>query len=92
MRIFILVLALIMLSGCAGYTHMLDSIPSAEFDSFEYHRAGNFTSADITVLGAKKTKKTIVFNTVTITGDYGPFVNFRVHITKYKRKSPEINN
>lgn len=77
-------IAAFFMSGCTNY---LAKIPNGEFESFEYHRAGNITSSDIVATGAKKSDDGVVIEELIIKTDYGPLWNANVRIKGYKRES-----
>ena len=91
-KVLTLLLVLLSVSGCAGYTHMLNAIPYAEFGEFRYSRGGNFSTATISASnawfegGAPGETGTLVIGDATITVDYGPFVNFDVYIENWHRE------
>ena len=60
-------------------------IPMAEFDTFEYHRAGNLSSLHIQAENAHMDKDIIIIEKVSLQADYGPFVNFNIKLEGYKR-------
>lgn len=72
--------------GCS-YKALLGKIPDVEFDEFTYHRAGNFTSADITAKGCRYDgdKDSLIVDDVSVKADYGPFLNFNIGLKGYKR-------
>lgn len=72
--------------GCATGKGLLLEIPTAEFESFEYHRAGNMTSMDISARNSKLDGDSISIEEVSIKADYGPTVNFNLSLKGYKRK------
>lgn len=76
---------LVLLVGCGGYKKLLTQVPDVEFESFTYHRAGNVTSATITATGAKLAGDVLTVDDLTITADYGPFVNFNINMKGYRR-------
>lgn len=83
---YLIILSLLILPACSNVSRSLNNIPNAEFKTFEYHRAGNFSSADIVVNGAKIDGKLIKFDEVRITEDWGPFFNISVKIEEYQRE------
>jgi len=89
MAAFGLMLIMALLLGCAGYSAFLDQIPMAEFESFSYHRGGNVSSATVTATGASIKDRAITIDTLHITADYGPFVNFDVQLKGYRRQLPD---
>ena len=81
-----LAFVLIMLSGCASYHEKLRSIPHAEFDSFEYHRGGNFSSCDIVATGCSLKDGVLTTDSVSVTENWGPFFSLNVSLKGYKRQ------
>ena len=74
------------LTGCGTADKLLNKIPSSEFKTFEYHRAGNATSADIVAIGSSIKDGYLTIDSLSIKEDWGPFVNFNMKMEGYKRK------
>ena len=83
--LLLFIFVFVFLYSCASYTKMLKSVPNAEFKLFKYHRGGNVTSATITATGAKIEGGKISFENIDIDLDYGPFVNWTIHLEGYRR-------
>ena len=81
------VLIFLLLAGCAP--NYLNKLPNGAFESFEYHRAGNITSADIVAVDAVRDGDGVRIGELIIKTDYGPFFNANVRIKGYKRFSEE---
>lgn len=82
-KLILLTTLALLLQGCmAGY---IDNIPRGEFDEFTYDRGGNVSSVHITATNARKTKNTVKIENINISADYGPIVNFKIHLKGYKR-------
>lgn len=64
-------------SGC-GYHSLMDKVPNHAFTRFEYHRGGNFSSTHISAMNAIKIDGAVLIEKMTLTSDYGPFVNFTI--------------
>lgn len=73
------------LSGCSQKS-LINEIPLVEFDKFEYHRAGNFSSAHISAENSSITEKEVHIEKLSIQADYGPAVNFNITMEGYKRE------
>ena len=84
--IILLIVFILIMTGCGGYKKLLREIPLLEFESFSYHRGGNVTSATITATGAKVEDGFVTIQDLHITADYGPFVNFDVQLKGYRRE------
>jgi hypothetical protein len=88
--VFLIILAMALIvggcSGCVSHKGMLREIPEAEFKEFSYHRAGNVTSADIVAKNAKIENGKISIGAIDIKLDYGPAVNWNIHIEGYSRR------
>ena len=87
-----LVLATLM-AGCQGCSmkSLLNEVPDGEFKNFEYHRAGNGTSAGITASNAAIQDGQLTIEQLSIKADYGPFVNFNIKLEGWK-KGDKIGN
>jgi len=81
----LLLMLLPFLFSCSGKSLMQD-IPMAEFERFEYHRAANFSSLHIVATGAIMDEDYIVIDHVSLQADYGPFVNFNIKLEGYARE------
>lgn len=77
-------LVLLLCCGCSMQNE-LSSIPQIDFESLEYHRAGNGTSADIRAEASSINGCTQSIRSLSIKADYGPFVNFSIDIKGFKR-------
>lgn len=80
-------LVTVLCSSCS-WNSELSNVPTIEFDTLKYHRAGNTTSADI---NAKKSRINGCIQEIEelhVNADYGPFVNFAISITGFKRVVP----
>lgn len=77
-------LILLVCCGCSMQNE-LGNVPQIEFDSLEYHRAGNGTSADIRAGVSSINGCTQTIKDLSIKADYGPFVNFSIDIKGFKR-------
>lgn len=89
--ILFLGIGIVILSGCQGcaqFQAQINKIPLAEFDSFEYHRGGNVTSATITASGARIVDGKLSIKDISITEDWGPAFSLHVGIKGYKRPVP----
>jgi len=83
MRIFAAILMCLMLTGCS-MNRMIDKIPDAGFDTFEYRRTGNVTANHIKAVNAIKVGDMIEIEDVEIIGTY-PFVDFYIHMEGFKK-------
>jgi hypothetical protein len=72
--------------GCSTGKGLLSQIPMAEFERFEYHRAGNMTSMDMVARDSKIDGDSILVDEVSIKADYGPVINFNIFLKGYKRQ------
>lgn len=72
-------------SRCASYQKQLAKIPQASCESFEYHRGGNFSSADIVATGISKEGNVLKIQSVSFVENWGPFFNTHVTIKGYSR-------
>lgn len=70
---------------------LINDIPKIEFETFEYDRGGNVTSAHIEATNSRFVDDHILVDEIVIKSDYGPAVNFRVKITGYKREILDSN-
>jgi len=84
MKKLLLLIIPFLLFGCSGKS-LMQQIPMAEFENFEYHRAGNFSSLHIQAQNAHMDKDLIIIDSVSLQADYGPFVNFNIKLEGYKR-------
>ncbi len=84
MKIFLLVIVTMLLSGCATSSY-LNKLPDFEFEEFEYHRSGNTTSADIVAKNAVKDGGLLLIEEVVIKEDWGPFFNANIRIKGLSR-------
>ena len=73
------------LSGCSQKS-LIYEIPLVEFKKFEYHRAGNFSSAHITAENSSINDEAVQIEKLSIQADYGPVVNFNITIEGYQRE------
>ena len=73
------------LSGCSQKS-LIREIPLVEFNKFEYHRAGNFSSAHISAENSSINDEAVQIEKLSIQADYGPVVNFNIIIEGYKRE------
>lgn len=71
--------------GCSSYNAQLQKIPYAEFDSFEWHRGGNVTSADIIATDARLVDGKLSIKSITITENWGPCFTLNVSLKGYRR-------
>jgi hypothetical protein len=83
-RLFFLLIICLTAFGCAD--RLISKVPSAEFRNFEYHRAGNMSSAHIKATNSKVKDDQIEIEMLNIQEDWGPFVNFNILLEGYKRK------
>lgn len=92
LQLLIIIILLSFLFSCSGKS-LMQEIPMAAFDKFEYHRAGNVSSLHITATGAIMDKDYVVIDNVNIIADYGPFVNFNIILEGYSRERvPDIED
>ena len=84
MKLTALILTALIMTGCT-LNEAINKVPTAEFKTFEYHRAGNMTSVDIEAKNSKVEGGTLVIEELDIKADYGPFSNFNIFIEGYKR-------
>ncbi len=84
MKKLLIIIFCLLLTSCSAKS-LIAEIPDHEFTKFEYHRAGNVTSADIVAINAVRDENGVAIESVKITADYGPFVNFNVSIEGYYR-------
>jgi len=87
---FIIVLALLWIaafcSSCSSYQETLRKVPYAEFASFEYHRGGNFSSADIVALDSSVRDGVLTVGSVSFVENWGPFFSLNISLKGYKRQ------
>ncbi len=83
MKIFAVIFMGFMLSGCSMHS-MIDKIPDAGFDTFEYRRTGNVTANHIKARNAIKVGDMLEIEDVEIIGTY-PFVDFYIHMEGFKK-------
>lgn len=81
--VFLLIVASLVLSGCV--TGLLSKIPDHEFESFEYHRTGNFSASHIVAGPAVKEDDGVMVDSVIVTSDWGPVYSVNIKLTGYKR-------
>lgn len=87
-KMFLLSFLALLLTGCGGCTvwnAQLEKIPLAEFESFEYHRGGNVTSADIVATGCELKDGALVIQELSIVENWGPALSLNVRLKGYKR-------
>ena len=82
----LLLLWLMAFYGCSSYHEKLRSIPYAEFASFEYHRGGNFSSADIVALDSALKDGVLTIGSVSFVENWGPFFSLNISLKGYKRQ------
>lgn len=93
-RWVMMLMCIVMVSGCAGcgaWNKQLDKLPPAEFESFEWHRGGNATSADIVATDARIADGKLSIGNISITENWGPFFTLNVSLKGYKRALPQEN-
>lgn len=78
----------LLMVGCAGkagsYQALLNKIPQAEVDDFQYSRGGVWTSATMQVTGGQKEANYIKFDRVQINLNYW-FERISIMMSGYKR-------
>jgi hypothetical protein len=79
----ILLICTLLFPGCI--VSFLSKIPDHEFETFEYHRTGNFTNTHIVAGPAKREEGKMVIDSVKVTSDWGPVYSLNVTLTGYKR-------
>lgn len=83
--VFIIIcLGSFLLTGCSS-KGLLNELPKISCESYESHRAGNFSSSHIYADGVVVTDDKVGIEKLRITADYGPFVNFNIIIKGYSR-------
>lgn len=101
-NIIALIAVLMLLTGCAGlngstaqdrskldnYKEFMANIPNHEFERFEYHRNGLYSSANITAFGASKVGGMLVIEAITFDAKYGP-ESINVTLEGYGREFEE---
>lgn len=86
MKRLALLLLPLLLCSCGTADNLLQKIPSSEFKTFEYHRAGNATSADIVASNSSLKDGYLTIESLSIKEDWGPFANFNIKMEGYKRQ------
>lgn len=83
MKKLLLLPIILLLSGCSAASY-LNNIPNTEFESFEYRRGGNVSSAFVKATDGKVSSEGTTIGNVEIAVEY-PFFNAGLRIKGYKR-------
>lgn len=81
-KLLLILVSCLLVSGC-GFHNLINKVPNQAFSKFEYHRGGNFSSTHITAKNAIKVDGEMIIESLVLTSDYGPFVNFTIILEDY---------
>lgn len=85
MGLIAVLLGMAAMYGCSAWNSHLKKLPDAEFASFEWHRGGNATSADVIATNGKIEAGKLSVDNISITENWGPFFTLNVSLKGYKR-------
>jgi len=97
-KLILIMFVIFILSGCGAtqkmaksYNDLVNQIPSNEFEKFEYHRSGIYSSAHIIAEDAAKVNGLLMIDKFYMQLNYGP-ENLTISMEGYVRDVENENN